>query len=133
MKQRGFTLIEIIISIVVLSFVSAIILNLFIKSSNVNAQVEAESFASLYCSNLIEAHKNDAVSEPKTHEQYYSATWQEVSEPAQAEYRVVLKMSLAPQNKYLVEVNATAYNAQDRLLVSYKTHIIKRDAAVLSW
>ncbi len=133
MKQRGFTLIEIIISIVILSVVSAIILNLFVKSSNVNRQVEAESFASLYCSNAIEAHKSDAITKPTVHEFYYDDHWQSETDRSLAEYSIVLKMTPVEQNKYLVEVKAEAYNAQGEQIVTYKTHIIKRDAAVLSW
>ncbi len=133
MKQRGFTLIEIIISIVIFSFVSAIILNLFIKSANVNIKAEAESFASLYCSNAIEVHKNDAITKPTTTQYYYNADWQAVTEQSKAEYRIELKMAPVSKNKYLVEVVATAYNAKGEQLVSYQTHMIKRDAAVLSW
>ncbi len=133
MKQKGFTLIEVIISIVILSAVSAVILNLFVKSANINLKVETESLASLYCINAIESHKNDSVTAPTTLQFFYRENWQEVADEAQAEYRIELQMKPQPQNKYLIAVTASAFNASDKCLATCQTDIIKRDKAVLSW
>ncbi len=57
-KKDGFTLVEVIISIAVLSLISVIVLRLFVLSNEVSEKVRIEDVAGVYASNVLEICKS---------------------------------------------------------------------------
>lgn len=56
-NKKGFTLVEVIISIAVLGIVSGVVLKLFVLSNDLSNKVGTEDLASAYASNAIEICK----------------------------------------------------------------------------
>ncbi len=133
MKKNGFTLVEIIISIVILSFVSAIILKLFISADGINKRAKDKSFAGIYCSNAIESHKSDDLSTDVTHRYYYNRDWLEIDDAAQAHYSIVLKMTPSEHNKNLIDFIAEARDKDGAIILRHELTTLNRHGEVFVW
>ncbi len=74
-KNKGFTLIEVIISIIILSVVSAVLLRLFMTADHLNVTANDKSIASVLASNSIE----DFSADTDDYNLYFDKDWQEVT------------------------------------------------------
>lgn len=107
-NEKGFTLVEVIISIAVFSFISAIVLRLFVMSSDLSEKVRIEDVANVYAANALEICKestapNDVMNndffdqglwtgeEDLSCVLYYDEHWQKVVE-ASGTYALVLQI-----------------------------------------
>ncbi|PID79687.1 MAG: hypothetical protein CSB19_01950 [Clostridiales bacterium] len=133
MKKNGFTLVEIIISIAILSFVSAIILKLFISADGINQRAKDKSFASIYCSKAIESHRADKVDSAVVYNYYYDENWHEIDNPSMAYYSVVLKMTPSTQNSALIDIQSEVQDKNGALLLRHELTTLSRHSEVLVW
>lgn len=98
-NEKGFTLIEVILSIALLSIVSGIVLQLFIASKNLNVESSDLDLAGIYAANAIEEMK------AKDHWEtsgvvstvYYNEDWQQVSMDEPYDFRLILTMTENPE------------------------------------
>lgn len=133
-NNKGFTLVEVIISIAVLAFISAIVLKLFVLSSDVSEKARIKDVASVYASNAIEICKQlsspKEISETSFFENaefineggydcvlYYDKHWQVVpGDDPLLSYKLIL--NLAPNTAY------ASLDMPTKLTDSGDTHVV---------
>ena len=76
-NQDGFTLLEVVISVAVLSILSVFILQLFIASANANKRAQNIDIASSKAQAVIEEFKTLDETEAYAQTQWYDGRWQE--------------------------------------------------------
>ncbi len=133
MKKRGFTLVEIIISIAILSFVSAIILKLFISADGINRRAKEKSFASIYCSNAIEEHESDTINKATIYRYYYDDNWSKIEDSTASHYSVIVTIEPSEQNSALLNIRAEVQNEAGAAILTHKLTTLNRHSGVLIW
>ena len=94
---NGFTLLEAIIAIATISFVSIFILQMFVVSSRVNKRAQDIDRANIICMGAVEAFKSGT--EPigrMNYEEYFDKDWNGTIDLNRAEY--VLNVSILPDS-----------------------------------
>ncbi len=96
LKNEGFTLIEVIMSIAILSIVSAVVLQLFITSMGLNNKSRTIDVAGVYAANAIENLKALTLDEARVikqdHEWLYDSDWQLINNNKSAQFKLVVKL-----------------------------------------
>lgn len=115
-RQRGFTLIEIIFSIAMLSIVSAVLLNLFISAQQLNAQAQNTSHATRIAANAIELYQNDVAD----YTSYYDKNWQ-LCQQAEAVFYLTMKVTPSRQSDFAKQLDVAVFDIDDKRLIQLTT------------
>ncbi len=118
MKKKAFTLIEIIITIALLSFVSVVILQIFVKSNQRNILASEKSMASLIAANAIEANHQQSLENNTESLTYYDENWQ-ITEQNPASYSLKLQTSSCNE-KGIYQLKATVERQDGSQILSYQ-------------
>lgn len=115
-QKRGFTLIEIIFSIAMLSIVSAVLLNLFISAQHINEQAKNTSHATRLAANAIESYQADITD----YITYYDQNWQ-VCQRANATF--YLTMTVSPNTKSIFgkQLDVSVYDMANSRIIQLTT------------
>ena len=126
MNKRGFTLIEIIFAIAVLSLVSAIILKMYVAGFKIENRVDVMEIATLEAINAIEDYKN-GVLETKV---YYYHSWQAQKSKKDAAYERILYVQSDSEDERLKHLEVKIWDmATSKELYSIKTkHYLLRSS-----
>ena len=127
MKNKGFTLIEVILSIAFLSVVSVVILQLFITSQNINASAQIKDMASLMATNAIEEIKASKTLEAGEQHTYFDESWQPVTTLAQSAYALLVTVTKDNQYATLYYIHIEVLTLEKTVLIEYTTkhHLIQ--------
>jgi prepilin-type N-terminal cleavage/methylation domain-containing protein len=120
-KHQGFTLVEVIFSIALLSIVSVVILNLYIASGQLNNKAQTQNMASLMASNIIEDIKSMPSIPPKSKELFYNEYWELVDDSQNAEYRLYLTTMQSESIKNLIEIEVQVKDVENQAIVTFTT------------
>lgn len=133
-KQEGFTLIEIILSIAILSVVSVVVLRLFIVSNDINADSLTSDLANNSAVNMIEdIRQYDSISQFLTHypwiqqndtaylgHVYYDSTFKATSDISDYSLVCSLIEDYGIANLYTLQITIVENETKDEIL-SYET------------
>ncbi|MCH4889722.1 prepilin-type N-terminal cleavage/methylation domain-containing protein [Acidaminobacter sp. JC074] len=123
-NSKGFTLIEIIISIAIFSIISVVLLQLFIVAENVNLESKSKELALFYGTSFIEEFKASRDLPESSYQEihHYDEDWQRVDHQsvyilsAEVEVEEVktghyykLKVSAFDENDILILLNTEHY------------------------
>jgi len=100
----GFTLLEVILSIAVVSLISVFILEMFVVSNRVNKKAFEIDNANIICMEAVESFKNGRLSDGKSYDKYFDSQWKSVNLITHAEY--TLKVTVYPGETDIYNVNA---------------------------
>lgn len=130
MKNQGFTLIEVILSIAFLSLVSVVILQLFITSQNINSDAQMKDMASFVATNAIEETKasRDLVEGQVT--TYFDEAWQPVDGKEASTYTMLVSVDKDPLYPNLYSIQVAITTKDKEVLITYHTkHHLKREVS----
>jgi len=111
-RTRGFTLLEVIISITVVSIISVFILEMFVVSNRVNKKANDLDNASVACTNAVEGFKAGAAASPGYYERYFNGDWALTQSAADAEYTLRVAVSRAHENDDIYDIDASVVNGE---------------------
>jgi len=127
LKNEGFTLIEVIMSIAILSIVSAVVLQLFISSMDLNNKSRTIDVAGVYAANAIENLKALTSEEARVIKQdqewLYDSDWQLINDNKSAQFKLVVKLrenTNVAENFYEIQSKMIDQKT-DEVLVEYIT------------
>ncbi len=124
-SQKGFTLVEIIISIAFLCIVCAVVLRIFVLSGNLNGEMQDRETASLMAINAMEAAKaagrpdeidhafsaSDKRDDVWFYMAYYDGDWNIVEQGENPVF--YMEMSISPSDSRIVTKNGFGPGADD--------------------
>jgi len=113
-KTRGFTLLEVVVSITVLALTSVFILQMFVVSDNVNKKARAIDNANMVCMAAVESFKNGSHPHSTFKENgefYYNNNW-EPTDAGDAAYVMKVTVSRGDADIYLIGTSVYAYGAE---------------------
>jgi prepilin-type N-terminal cleavage/methylation domain-containing protein len=113
MNKKGFTLIEIIFAIAVLSLISGVILKLYVAGYEIENRVDVMEIATIEAVNALENYKSGNY-EPKI---YYDDLWQVQSKKEDAAFERILYVKTDSKDERLkhLEVKIWDLNASKEL------------------
>ena len=89
-KSRGFTLLEVVISIAALSLIGGFVLQMFLVSSQANEKAQNMDISSSKAQNCIESWLNDGHAPDVV---FYDSSWFELKNQAGARFELTAKIS----------------------------------------
>lgn len=140
-KSDGFTLVEVIISIAILSVASVVALQLFITSQDMNTDSRHADIASVQATNFIEniraydsthamltnTHGMEATASGFHSELYYDRSFDAVASPSEGVYLLSCDLTLGQQGLYDLHTSVKVIET-DKELVFYTTkHYFKEE------
>lgn len=126
MNKKGFTLIEIIFAIAVLSVISSIILKMYVAGFSIENRVDTMEIATLEAVNALEDYKNGAY-ETKV---YYDDLWQAQSHKEDAAFERILYVKTDSKDQRLKHLEVKIWDlTTSKVLYSIKTkHYLLRSS-----
>lgn len=137
-SNRGFTLIEVIFSIVFFSIISLVVLRLYIAADDLNTFSQESDSASLVCSNIIEDIKTVNSTSDLSTTLNYDIELEKVNTflvdedfniSSEAIYEFSISLNQDSESKGLYEINVSVFSIErDTYLADYSTkHYFKFD------
>lgn len=120
-KHSGFTLVEVIFSIALLSIVSVVILNLYIASGELNDKALIQNMASLMASNAIEEVRSTPRDLPESITLYYDEYWALSDKSAEASYTLNLSVTKDETVSKLVYLDVIVTDSESKTIVNFST------------
>ncbi len=129
-NNKGFTLIEVIMSIAILSIVSAVVLQLFVSSKGLNTKSRAIDIAGIYAANAIEQTKSLTKKEISIiagiKEEYYDENWNKTNNLEKSRYKLSLIVDEKTEGLFRIQSMVTDIKENNELVeynTSYYAHI----------
>ena len=117
-SEKGFTLLEVIMSVAVVSIVSVFILEMFVVSGRVNKKAFETDNASMICMGTVEAFKSGTAPDGGYREAYYDGDWKTAAAAADAEY--ILKITVFNEETDIYGIDAVVTRAGGDEVASLK-------------
>ena len=109
----GFTLLEVILSIAVVSLISVFILEMFVVSNRVNKKAFEIDNANIICMEAVESFKNGRTNEIKNYEKYFDREWNPADLFINAEYTLIVTVSSHETDIYNVHTSVLRANGEE--------------------
>ena len=108
-NKKGFTLLEVIISVAVISIISVYILQMFVAANRVNKKAYETDQANMLCMGALENFKASEIP-PDGYEAFYDGDWRPVNFIADADYAFNVVIINTEPDMYNIRAAVTNLN-----------------------
>ncbi len=129
----GFTLIEITVSIAMLSFISVVVIKLFLASTNINEKAHEIDMATIILTNEIETILSNSSSEniskdyTKNGDDFFKKIYFDENFDITKYGKYEMKVNIKKENHKLYDINCNFVKGENNILNIHTKHLFKNE------